>query len=952
MIYRFRISKFSTLHNYLTKIVTLLSMLLPLMALSQKTITGKVFDASNNRPLATAFIIPKGSSSGTSTDADGNFTLKITESVNKIVVSYIGYEIRTIKIADSATDYSIGLWPSINELQEVTVIGSRNLSRTNLQTPVPVDVIPVAKMAKEVGQVDLNQLLTYSAPSFQSTRQTVSDGTDHVDPAQLRGLGSDQVLVLINGKRRHQSALVNVNGTVNRGQVGTDLNTIPVSAIERVEVLRDGAAAQYGSDAIAGVINIILKSNTNSLSGNVSYGENITAYNKNYALDKLNKINSGDVSVNDGGTFFAGLNYGIDLNKKGFINLTGEYSLRDKSNRAGTYSGPVYANVSGVNKDDSILNARGLTRDNFDMRIGNSKISSGAFILNGGYNLSDKWELKMFGGFSQKNGEAAGFFRYPSSITSGADIYASQVLSLYPHGFLPLIKTDIKDYSVSADVDGKLGKWNAGLSNTFGINNFDFTVDNSINYTQYAVTSNPQTKFNAGGLQFLQNTIDADLTRNFPVLQGLNVAYGAEFRVEQYAQHAGEEASYKNYNANSKAVSGAQVFAGFVPDYAKKHSRNNVGVYVDLEQDFTKQWMLEFALRFENYSDFGSTLNYKVATRYKVSNYFTIRGASSSGFRSPSMQQSFYAKTNTLFVSTSSGLVPTESGTFTNDSKPAEILGIPKLKEETSQNYSIGFTAAPIRGLEITLDGYLIKIKNRIILTNNFSGGSNATLTQLLKDNGAATANFFTNAIDTKAKGLEAVISYHRSFANVNKLRLSLAASLIQNEVAKGSDGKPAIKASDILVNSGQIANYFNREDQSRLEVASPASKGSFTINYNYKKLGALVRFVYFGKVTYLDPTIDPDSTQKFPVNAFTGQKETLDQTFSAKTVIDLSLSYDLNKHFTFTVGSNNVFDVYQDKHTHSGNVSLGRFIYSRRVQQMGFNGRYVFARVSFNINS
>ena len=952
MNYRFGIIRYTKLSGYSIKHIMFLSMILPLIALSQKTIRGKVFDAADNRTLMSAFIIPKGSSSGISTDDNGNFSLKITETINTIIVSHVGYETRSIKVNGTATDYSIGLHSAVNELEQVTVIGSRNLSRTNVQTAVPVDVIPVAKMAKEVGQTDLNQLLTYSAPSFQSARQTVSDGTDHVDPAQLRGLGTDQVLVLVNGKRRHQSALVNVNGTVNRGQVGTDLNAIPVSAIERVEVLRDGAAAQYGSDAIAGVINIVLKSNTNSLSGNISYGENITSYDKNYTLNKLNNNNSHNISLNDGGTFQAGLNYGIELNKKGFINLAGEYSLRNPSNRTGTYTGQVYPSVNGVNKDDSILSSRSLTRDNFDMRIGNSKIISGAFIVNAGYDLSDKWKLKLFGAISRKNGEAAGIFRYPFSINTAAGIYAPQTLTLYPNGFLPLIKTDIKDYSFSVSVDGKLGRWNASLSNTIGVNNFDFNVAHSVNYTQFAVAAVPQTKFEAGGLKFLQNTVNADLTRNFKILQGLSVAYGAEFRIDQYSQHGGEESSYKNYDSNSGAVAGAQVFAGFIPAYANKHSRNNVGLYIDLEQDFTKQWMLESALRFENYSDFGSTLNYKIATRYKISDQLIIRGASSSGFRAPSMQQKYYSKTNTLFVSTPAGLVATESGTFTNDSKPAQILGIPALKEEISQNYSLGFTATPLRGLEITLDGYLIKIKNRIILTNNFTGGSDAILTQLLKDNGATTANFFTNAIDTKAKGLEAVVSYHTSFGDVNKLRFSLAASFIKNEVEKGADGKPIIKASDILINSGQIGNYFNREDKSRLEAANPASKGNFTINYNHKKFGAMIRFTYFGKVTYLDPGINPDSTQKFPVNIFTGQKETLDQTFSAKTITDLSLSYDLNKHFTFTVGSNNFFNVYQDKHSHSGNTSSGRFIYSRRVEQMGFNGRYVFARVSFNIDN
>ena len=928
----------------------LLSILMPIMALSQKTITGKVFDETTNQPLAAASIVAKGNN-GVTSKSDGTFSLTIDNSVKTITVSYVGYALRTIRVDGATTDFSIGLSPGVDEIQ-ITVIGSRNLSRTKVQTPVPVDVIPVAAMAKEVGQIDLNQLLTFSAPSFQSSRQAISDGTDHVDPAQLRGLGTDQLLVLVNGKRRHQSALVNVNGTVNRGQVGTDLNTIPVAAIERVEVLRDGAAAQYGSDAIAGVINIVLKKNTNTLNGNVSYGENISSYPKNYALGKINNTNQKDVSVHDGGAFLAGLNYGFNLNKKGYINLTGEYSLRQESNRAGTYTGAVYANVNGANRDDSIMNARGLTRNAFDMRIGNSRISTGAVILNSAYALSSAWSLKVFGGYSQKSGEAAGFFRYPSSISSGATTYATQALTLYPNGFLPLIKTDIKDYSVSVGVDGKIGKWNAGLSNTLGVNQFDFIVDNSVNYTQYAVTPNPPVKFDAGGLKFLQNTINADVTRNFDVLEGLNVAYGAEFRIDQYSQRAGEEASYKNYNTASGAASGAQVFAGFVPDYAKKHSRHNVALYVDLEQDFTKQWLLELALRYENYSDFGNTLNYKVTTRYKLSDQFTIRAASSSGFRAPSMQQQFYAKTNTLFVASPNGLVPTESGTFTNDSKPAEILGIPKLKEETSQNYSVGFTASPAKGLEITVDGYLINIDNRIVLTNNFTGGNNATLTQLLKDNGATAANFFTNAIDTRSKGLEAVISYRTAFANSHRLRFTLAATFIKNEVKKDTNKQPIIKASPILVNSGQLANYFNREDQSRIEVASPTSKGNFAINYNYKKFGAMVRLAYFGKVTYLDPSINPANPGAFPVNAFTGQRETLDQEFSDKTVTDLSLSYDLTKDFTLTVGSNNVFDVYQDKHTHSSNVSLGRFIYSRRVQQMGFNGRYVFARLSFNINN
>lgn len=921
--------------------------LLPSLVFAQQSITGKVFDITDSKPLASANVFARGNT-GVLTNINGEFSITLDASVKSISVSYVGYETSIFKI-DGRTNLSIGLRPIESHLGNITVIGTRNLSRSKIQTPVAVDIIPISDLTKDVAQVDINQILTYVAPSFQSSRQTVADGTDHIDPAQLRGLGSDQVLVLVNGKRRHQSALVNVNGTVNRGQVGTDLSAIPVSAIDRIEILRDGASAQYGSDAIAGVINIVLKNTTDVLSGDISFGENITSYSKDFALQKLGSLDLRKTNVQDGATLHAGLNYGINLGKAGNLNLTGEYTFRDATNRAGTYTGQVYPNVNGVNRDDSVLSARGLNRDYVDMRIGSAKVESGALMMNGLYTFNSRWELKWFGGFSTKAGEAAGFYRYPSGLNS-AGMYTPQVVQLYPNGFLPLIKSGIKDYSFSASIGGMIANWNATLSNTIGINRFDFTVDHSINYTQYAVTADPKTKFDAGGLQVLQNSINLDLSRSFDFLHGLNIAYGAEFRVDQYSQRAGEEASYKNYNTASGAAAGAQVFSGFVPAYAGRHSRNNVALYADLEQDFTKNWLVQGALRFEDYSDFGATLDYKLASRYRLTNWIAVRAAISTGFRAPSLQQQFYSKTNTLFVSTSAGLVPTESGTFTNNSKPAEILGVPKLKEETSQNYSLGFTFNPVKNLELSVDGYLIKISNRIILTNNFNGGTDPALTQLLKDNGATTANFFTNAIDTRAKGLEAVASYHFAFAGVNRLRVTAAANFIKNEVVKGADGKPLIKASQILINSGQIGNYFNREDQSRFEVASPSAKANLTVNYSRKRIGAMVRFAYFGKVIYRDPTINPDNTSAFPVNTFTGQKETLDQEFRPKTVTDLSVNYSFKKHFVFTVGANNLFDVYQDAHTHSGNISLGRFIYSRRVEQMGFNGRFVFARLSFSV--
>ena len=918
------------------------------------TLKGTVKDA-NGQPVAGASVLLEGSKKGTTTDASGNYSLIIAQAPvgthHTLLISFVGTQSQRKEIIISSSDVIVNDFQLANsgDLAMVTV-GSRSTTvRTRTQTPVPVDVIQIAQVVNDIGQVELSQILNFIAPSFQSARQTIADGTDHVDPAQLRGLGTDQVLVLINGKRRHQSALVNVNGTVNRGSVGTDMSAIPASAIERIEILRDGAAAQYGSDAISGVINIVLKKKTGLLEGGVSYGKYITSYDKNFALYKITgKTDDPSVKVRDGGNVQASVGYGFKINK-GYLALNGEYIKRDATNRTGTYTGAVYPNVNGVNRDDSIMSARGQTRNFFDMNIGNSEMKGGSLFYNFGYPASNKTEIYSFGGFSGKNGNSAGFYRYPSGIPGNAKIYQTNVFAIYPSGFLPQINSDLKDLSASFGVRTKFKEWDADFSYTYGSSKFDFTIDNSVNYTQFFNAGNKQTSFDAGGLKFFQNTVNADFSRKFDVLKGLNVAAGLEYRAENFNIRIGEEASYKNYDVQSGASAGAQVFSGFFTPIDE--NRNAKSVYLDLEQDINKDFLVTGALRFENYSDFGSTLNYKLASRYKFGENFNLRASITSGFRAPSMQQRFYTKTNTLFVSQGGTLVPIQAGTFTNNSKPAEILGIPKLQEETSNSYSVGFAAKPFKGLELTVDAYQIDIDNRIVLTNNFTGGSNPQLQAQLDAAGAGTANFFTNAIDTRAKGLETVLSYNTKFAGKHSLAFTLAAIFIDNEVKKGADGKPIIHSSALLVSSGQLGNYYNREDQSRIEVASPKNKFTLTVNYKVSKFGVMLRFVNFGEVQYLDPSINPANPAVFPMNAFKANaRETLDQTFSSKLVTDLSLSWQLKKEIGFTIGANNLFDIYQDMHTHSGTASLGRFVYSRRVQQQGFNGAYYFARIKFSL--
>lgn len=933
--------------TYVNIFVLLYLIAFPLLSWSQGggRVTGLVSDAAG-LPLAGASVQAQGSSRGVVTENDGRYSLQLPAGNHTLIISFVGYTRNQVSVTvtdGGNTEQNITLTSS-GELSNVTIVGSRNAARTRIETPVPVDVIPIAQVINEIGQVELNQIMNFIAPSYQSARQTISDGTDHMDPAQLRGLGTDQILVLINGKRRHQSALVNVNGTVNRGQVSTDMNAIPANAIERIEVLRDGAAAQYGSDAIAGVINIVLKRKTGIIDANLTVGQYNTRYDKNYALFKAqNKTDDPSVRVRDGETVQGSLSYGINVGK-GFLALTGEYTSRGRTNRGGTYTGAVFPNVNGQNRDDSIMGARGLSRDDFDMWIGASQVKGGGAFYNFGLPVGKNAELYAFGGYTHRKGSSAGFYRYPSGIPGAATQYAPQVVAIYPNGFLPEIASTMTDFSTSVGIRTKIREWNMDFSNTYGSNQFLVDINNSANYTQFVRPGNTQTSFDAGGLRFKQNTINLDFTRNFPVLEGLNVAAGAEYRIDAFGIEDGEEASYQNFDTASRAAGGAQVFPGFRNFLGEQFkSRNAKAVYLDLEQDLTEKLLLTGALRFENYSDFGSTFNYKFSGRYKFSDALNLRASTSTGFRAPSLQQRYYAKTNTLFVSQGGQTVPVESGTFTNDSEAAGILGIPTLKQETSRNYSVGITARPLRSLEVTIDAYQINIKDRIVLTNNFTGGNNPALQEQLRAAGANTANFFTNAIDMSARGLEAVISHNLSRGK-HSLRTIFAMTFIDNEVKKGADGKPIIKASPILVNSGQLGNYFNREDQSRIEVANPQDKISIMFSYKYSRFGAMLRAVRFGKVEYLDPGTAP------ALNTFTGNTETLDQTFDAQTVTDLSLSYQFKPWIGLTLGVNNLFDVYPDRNAHSSNMSLGRFVYSRRVQQMGFSGAYYFARLRFAI--
>ncbi|MFT4833458.1 MAG: iron complex outermembrane receptor protein [Flavobacteriaceae bacterium] len=915
-------------------LLTLLLIFGSLIGYSQsREITGTVWDTDENAPVVGASVIIKGSSVGTITDVYGKFNLTVNTGDNELLVRFIGYKQMTVDIS-SGSSFEISLESDLINLTELVVIGSRNENRTALETPVPVDVINVAEIANNSPQISVTQLLNYVAPSFSSNTQTISDGTDHIDPASLRGLGPDQVLVLINGKRRHNSSLVNVNGTFGRGSVGTDLNAIPIAAIQRIEVLRDGAAAQYGSDAIAGVINIVLKDQVNQLDINATTG----AY--------ISENSEGNM---DGEQVQLNMNYGLPIGKEGYINLTGNFDNRGYTNRMkeweGTifsgYNNPNYTGAPGDDITDSELTRRGLTRSDFNMRVGQSAVENAGLFLNSVVPLSSDAEFYAFGGINVRNGDAAGFYRLPNQNRTVTDVYSN--------GFLPEIHSNISDKSIAAGIRGSVNDWNIDFSNTFGTNSFNYNIQNTLNASLEA--SSP-TSFDAGGFAFKQNTTNIDINRYWDnVFEGFNLAFGSEYRVENYSIAAGEEGSYKNYGLGSYVVSntgdstlivdgagpintvfdplgrprpgGSQVFPGFSPANEVNAFRANVAAYVDVEADITESFFLTAALRYERYDDFGDTFNWKLAGRFAVSDNFALRGAASTGFRAPSLHQLNFNSTSTIFVDG----VAFEVGTFSNDSRPAQLLGIPQLKQETSNNFSAGFTST-FGDFSLTTDGYIILISDRIVYTGQFSGNATGTaseqeIARLLQQANANQAAFFANAIDTKTTGLDVVLTHSARFGSQHTLRSTLAATFSQTLL----DGD--VKSSPLLV--GKEDTYFDRSSKIYLEAATVRTKLNLTFNYTNKKFNAMLRNVYFGSV---------EEATNTEANA---------QTFDPKVVTDLTFGYQMNDVFKLSLGFNNLLDVYPDEAI-AANQSDGRFLYSRRAQQFGINGRFGFVKLSIRL--
>ena len=894
-------------------LVSLLGQTRAARAQETSSIAGTVVSQSTGQPLvgATVSIAPTGA--GAFTDEHGRFEIRTPPGKYSLQIWFSGYapQEQEVDIGNTSVQITVSLRDDPRYNETIVIVGART-PRSITKSPVPIDVV-TSEQIREVGEIETNEVLRTVAPSYNASHQMIADGTDHVDPASLRGLGPDQTLVLLNGKRRHSSALVNVNGTFGRGTVGVDLNAIPTIAIERIEVLRDGASAQYGSDAIAGVVNIELKEAPGVVEAT--------------AL-------SGITGEGDGFQLLTGLNGGIRVGSRGVVNLTGAFVQRNPTDRSGPYTGAFYPDDDGdmdPSDDDARLAQDGLTREDISIDLGQSQARVGMFFLNARIPFSQS-EAYATGGLTYRDGRAPGFYRRPNQPGRVEP-------SIYPLGFLPEIHPTILDWSVGAGVrtdrDSEGFRWDISVNH--GGNWFNYEVDHSNNAS---LGPGSPTEFHAGGFMFDQSSFNADVV--WPIrtaLKRLAVNAGAEYRLENYRIHAGERGSWDfggeviDGDPTMPKEAGAQVFPGFQPANEVNEYRSSVAAYTGLEVEFNDRFLVDVAGRFENYQDFGSTINGKIAARLALVDGLAVRAAASTGFRAPSLQQTYFNNTSTQFVANDQGaLEPIQVVTARNDGAIAAQFGVPPLDEETSINASAGITLTPIENFSITTDGYFIDIDDRIVLTSQFSEtavpGTGAILDDL--EGNISAAQFFSNAVDTRTWGGDLVVDFW-SDAGPGRLGLTGAANMTRTRVR--DIHVPAGLAAQFGAESrGALRNaFFSREEENRLEDALPREKGLIQGRYSQGKVTGLLRANYWGDVVYQHPTM-PEA----------------DEHFGAKVTLDTDLAYQLPRGLTLAIGGTNLLNTFPDKQKNPLNISDGQFIYSRRVNQFGVNGGFYYLRLQY----
>ncbi len=871
------------------------------------------------------------------TDDNGSAMFSDMAGAQSVEITALGFADRRVNVTAGQTELMVMLAP-IQTIDSIVVVGTRSIGRRALQAPVPIEVIEREQLSL-TGQSETGRILQMLVPSFNFSSSSISDGTDALRPATLRGLGPDQTLVLINGKRRHKSALLHINTSVGRGAAGTDFNAIPSSAIKRIEVLRDGAAAQYGSDAIAGVINIVLKDDVDTGDANFYWGQTYEG---------------------DGDTWIGNANYGMKVGGAGFINLTAEWRDRYRTNRAGLTGERQYDWVEEdpgkpadhileiENEDGTVtskpvwFDSREYTFDRQNFRIGDSDSSQKIGFYNFGLPIVGGMELYSFGGYSTRQNNSAGFYRRANQAER-------TVTDIYPDGFLPEINTSIEDVSLAfgADWTHEATDLNVDVSVNHGLNTFDFFIANSMNASYGAASP---TSADAGGFELSQTAFNLDVSYPLEYQSSLiNLAGGVEFRREGYGINAGEPVSWINAGLGADgAASGIQVFPGFRPNQETDESRTNIAGYADFESYLSGEpgsgLLVGAAVRGEQYSDFGATVTGKATARYDFTKQVAVRAAGSTGFRAPSLQQLYFNNISTQFKidaddingnGDTEELIPLEVGTFRNDSDAARALGIPELKQETAFNVSGGVVLKPLDKLWLSVDGFLIQIDDRIVLSGSFSADN----VEGLAEAGANSAQVFTNVAQTRTQGVDVAAGYLHAFDNESLLNLKVAFTFADTEVIGD------VEAPEILVGLEDI--LFPSQERSMIEEWQPNTRINISADYivGDLTLGGALR--YFGSYTVQEGSGDDPARQDY----------------GGKWLTDIQANYQLNQGLSLTLGANNLLDQVPDENevgqSRSGKLmdgagqvivdSPGVFTYSRRSAPFGFNGGLYYAKLTYS---
>jgi len=938
-----------------------------------QTISGTVTDAG--KPLPGASIRATPSNIGGSTDSLGRYSLSLKPGTYKIIFSEVGFEPQTLSVmlaAGESKTLNVALTASASALNEVVVVGSRGGGRSRLLSPVPVDVISVNSVNDNTAKPDLMSQLNQNVPSFNYNKQSGADGADAIDYASLRGLGFDQTLVLINGVRRHESAYVDPGEAARgRGESGTDLNAIPEAAIDHVEILRDGASAQYGSDAIAGVINIVLRKNVNLFTLNAGFS--------GYDDQKYNTLSYPDPKAYytgkkfDGQTFTLGGDYGFSIGQNGgFFNIGGNFEASGKTLR--------------MAPDLPISPAR--------RAFGDGSVESGGAMYNMEIPIKGtNTTFYSFGGYNYKYSEVYAYTRtwpdtpdkFPTD-QSGNLVFVPGIMRIDASDGAPYDPNNvyynpeedvyITDFSAAIGFKGKFDSgWSWNISNNTGRNDFHYYGQNTFNAsTIYTAGQAPQTRFNDGGFNYLQNTTNADITKHFNhVAQGMQLSFGTEFRYERYQIYAGEPNSYNNGGAQytvtgsqgqdslANKAPGAEGYPGYQPSDAHIADRGSEAAYAESAIDLTKSWIIDVAGRFENYDDFGSVATGKFATLYKVTDNFNLRGSISSGFRAPSLQQENFSNTNTTVGS--GGTLIFEK-TVPNYSDIARSANIPKLTAEHSTNYSLGFTWQPFSNVTATVDAYQIDVRNRIVYSGIYGEGDPAfgdetvkgTLNYALLHGDVAEAAFFTNAVNTTNRGVDIVIDYRKRWENAH-FNATLSGNL--QDVIINKINIPA----KFNQNPDDSATFFSDREQYFLKYAAPKAKFNLNLDYGFGKWDFGTRFTYFGLVKELGfgEASPPDGVADpyFPYVGLDNGNGVVPEVFvfNPKVTTDIYVSYKIRKNISWDLGIDNLFNVHPDEavvkgatSATTGDSSLGDSNSGGAFEsvQMGFNGMRIFTKLKW----